>query len=318
MKSFFESPGAMFYAILVHVVLFAILTISLDWTSEPEEPAAPVNIVKATSVDEKKVQDQLNKLKKAEQDRIKKEKERQRKLDEEAKKARDKRQAEERKLREIEKKRLQEKRQLEQQKKQKQLELAKLEKQKKDKEKKLEDLAKKREAEEKARRLEEQKLAKAREEKKRLEIEAKQRKIEEEKRRKAEEEEMLRQAMIAEEQALLNEQMAAEEARLAAERDKQAQSVIAQYVGLIKQKVERNWRKPSATRSGLKCTVFVQLIPGGGIAHVEITKSSGDGIFDSSVLTAVRKSEPLPVPPDPDLFDRFRDVRFVFDPEKSQ
>ena len=123
--------------------------------------------------------------------------------------------------------------------------------------------------------------------------------------------------MIAEEQELLQEQMAAEEARLAAERDKAAQSEIAQYVGLIKQKVERNWRKPSAIRAGLSCTVFVRLIPGGGVSHVEITKSSGDGIFDASVEAAVKKAEPLPVPPDPDLFDRFRDVRFVFKPEEQ-
>ena len=61
-KSIFKSPGALFYAILVHVILFAILTVSLDWSSEPEEAAAPVNIVKATSVDEKKVEDQLKKL----------------------------------------------------------------------------------------------------------------------------------------------------------------------------------------------------------------------------------------------------------------
>lgn len=314
MKSFFDSPGPLFYAILVHVILFAILTVSLDWTSEPEEPAAPVNIVKATSVDEKKVQDQLKKLKKAEQDRIKKEKQRQKKLESEAKKAKEKRQAEEKRLREIEKLRQLEKQKLEKQKKQKQLELAKLDKQKKDKEKKLKDLKKK---QEQAKKQEEQRKAREYAEKKRKAEAERKRKIEEEKRRKQEEEEMLRQAMIAEEKAMLAEQMAAEDARLAAEREKQAQSVIAQYVGLIKQKVERNWRKPSATRANLKCTVFVQLIPGGGIAHVEITKSSGDGIFDSSVEKAVRKSEPLPVPPDPDLFDRFRDVRFVFDPSKN-
>lgn len=316
-KSIFKSPGALFYAILVHVILFAILTVSLDWTSEPEEAAAPVNIVKATSIDEKKVEDQLKKLKDAEQDRINKEKARQKKLDQEAEQARKQRQAEELRLRELEKRRLLEKRELEKQKIQKQEELAKLEKQKIAKEQKLLDLKKKREAEQQERVKEQKRLAQVREEKKRLEDEARQRKIEEEKRRKAEEEEMLRQAMLAEEKALLQDQMAAEEATLAAEREKQAQSVIAQYVGLIRQKIERNWRRPSGSRSGLSCEVFVRLIPGGGISHVEITKSSGDGIFDSSVEQAIRKAEPLPVPPDPDLFDRFRDVRFEFKPEQA-
>ena len=85
---------------------------------------------------------------------------------------------------------------------------------------------------------------------------------------------------------------------------------------MIKDKVERNWSKPANAKPGMSCTVFVRLIPGGGVSHVEITKSSGDGIFDSSVERAVRKAEPLPVPPDPALFDRFRDVRFVFKPEE--
>ncbi|WP_455219258.1 cell envelope integrity protein TolA, partial [Kaarinaea lacus] len=83
-----------------------------------------------------------------------------------------------------------------------------------------------------------------------------------------------------------------------------------------KDKVERNWSQPANAKPGMSCTVFVRLIPGGGVSHVEITKSSGDGIFDSSVERAVRKAEPLPVPPDPNLFDRFRDVRFVFKPEQ--
>jgi len=306
LNTIFKNPGPLFYAILVHIVLFAILTVSLDWSSESEEPVAPVNIVKATSVDEKKVQDQLNKLKKAEQDRIKKEQERQKKLEDEAKKAREQRQAEERKLREIEKKRLQEKRDLEKQKQVKNQELAKLDQQKKEKEKKLQDLQKKREAEEQARRLEQQKLQAAREEKKRLEVEA-------EKRRKAEEEELLRQQMLAEEQALRQDQMAAEEAKLAAENEKQAQSKVNEYRALIRQKIENNWRKPPSAKPGIVCKVKVFLIPGGSVRLVEIVKSSGDGIFDSTVDNAIRKADPLPLPPDPGLFDYFRELTFEFE-----
>jgi colicin import membrane protein len=107
-----------------------------------------------------------------------------------------------------------------------------------------------------------------------------------------------------------------EQQALTAERDRQTQSAIQKYTALIKQKVERNWRKPATANPGMSCTVFVRLIPGGDVAHVEITKSSGDGIFDSSVEKAVYKAVPLPVPPDPSLFDKFRDVRFVFKPEQ--
>jgi colicin import membrane protein len=66
----------------------------------------------------------------------------------------------------------------------------------------------------------------------------------------------------------------------------------------------------------MSCTVFVRLIPGGDVAHVEIVKSSGNGIFDSSVEKAVYKAVPLPVPTDPGLFEKFRDVKFEFKPEE--
>jgi len=300
-KTIFQSPRALFYAILVHIVLFAILTVSINWTSEPEKPVTPAVIVKATAVDESKIQAEVNKLKKAEQDRIRKEQEHQKQLDREAELARKKREAEEKRLAELEKKRQLEKQQLDQEKLRKQQELQA-------QEKKLKELDKKRQAQE-------QQLAKAQAEKQRLEQETKQRKIAEEKRRQAEEEEMMRKAMAAEEQALLKDQMAAEQAKLNAENEKRAQSEIQQYIGLIRQKVERNWLKPASAKAGMSCEVFVRLIPGGGVSHVEITQSSGDGFFDSSVEKAVRKAEPLPVPPDPDLFDRFRDVKFIFKPE---
>jgi colicin import membrane protein len=51
--------------------------------------------------------------------------------------------------------------------------------------------------------------------------------------------------------------------------------------------------------------------------HVEVTKSSGDASFDRSVETAVQKAVPLPLPADPALFERFREITFVFDPDQK-
>jgi colicin import membrane protein len=65
----------------------------------------------------------------------------------------------------------------------------------------------------------------------------------------------------------------------------------------------------------MSCTVAVQLIPGGAVMTARITRSSGDPIFDSSVEKAVLKASPLKLPPDASLFDRFRDLEFVFSPE---
>jgi colicin import membrane protein len=61
----------------------------------------------------------------------------------------------------------------------------------------------------------------------------------------------------------------------------------------------------------------VRLIPGGDVMHVEVVKSSGDASFDRSVETAVQKAVPLPLPADPALFEKFREITFVFDPDQK-
>jgi len=43
-------------------------------------------------------------------------------------------------------------------------------------------------------------------------------------------------------------------------------------------------------------------------------RSSGDPTFDRSVETAVYRAAPLPLPPDSALFDRFRELQFIFSP----
>ena len=38
--------------------------------------------------------------------------------------------------------------------------------------------------------------------------------------------------------------------------------------------------------------------------------------FDRSVLSAVRKASPLPMPADPALYEQFREIEFVFRPDE--
>lgn len=99
----------------------------------------------------------------------------------------------------------------------------------------------------------------------------------------------------------------------ARERSAREQSEVDHYVEIIKQTVEREWIKPVQWQ-GLRCRVRVKLMPGGEVLEVQIVAGSGDPLFDSSVETAVRKASPLPVPSGP-LFDRFRELEFVFNPQ---
>ena len=68
-------------------------------------------------------------------------------------------------------------------------------------------------------------------------------------------------------------------------------------------------------RKGLSCTVAVKLIPGGEVIDARVVKTSGNAAFDRSVETAVLKASPLPMPSEPGLQQRFRNINFEFKPE---
>ena len=114
----------------------------------------------------------------------------------------------------------------------------------------------------------------------------------------------------------MKQQIAAEErARAEAARAARGASAADKYKALIRQKVSRNWNRPAGTRAGLKCVVRVRLVPGGEVLQATVVRSSGDTVFDRSVENAVYKAAPLPLPPDADLFDYFREIEFLFSPE---
>lgn len=115
----------------------------------------------------------------------------------------------------------------------------------------------------------------------------------------------------------LQEQLAAEEkARQAAASAARAGSEIDKYRYLIKQRVTRSWNRPVGVSKGLTCDVLVRLTQGGEVLSVTVVRSSGNAVFDRSVEYAVYKAAPLPLPEDPTLFDNFRDIKFLFNPEE--
>lgn len=281
LKELRNNPRALALAVAVHVALIAALVVSLDWTRKPA-PVARVETVQATVVDETRVRAEQEKLKEAERKKQEEEQQRLRKLGQEAEQAKQARAQEQQRL-------------------------AELETQRKAEAERLEGL-RQQQAEQK-RQAEQQRLveekAKKDEQKRLADIEAK-RKIEEEKKsqeQQARREQQLKKQIEAEDRA------AADKAREAA-----AQSIIAQYTSLIEQKVRRNWLRPASAKEGMSCTVRVRLIPGGEVSDVRVVKGSGDELFDRSVVTAVYKASPLPLPPDASLFDYFRELEFVFKP----
>jgi len=127
-------------------------------------------------------------------------------------------------------------------------------------------------------------------------------------------EEKLRQKKA---EQMIQEQVAAEEkARQAAAHAARAATVVDKYKAIIRQQVSRNWSRPLGVPKGLQCVVNVHLTPSGEVLAAKVVRSSGNPLFDRSVENAVYKAAPLPLPDDPSLFDNFREIEFLFNPEE--
>jgi len=289
-KEFLKNPRALVYAVSIHVVLLLILVMSLKWNTKPAPLQGSGEIVKAVVIDEAKLQEEKQRKRQEEQ----------RKRDAEVAKRRAaelQRQAEEQKQRAAEQHR-REAQQAAEKKKQLIAEQKRQAKIKADKE------AKERQ------RIAEQKRQAEQEAKRKTAAEAEAKRKAEEK-RKADEARRQRENL-----EMMKQQMAQEEADRAAQaRAEQQRRELAtkmnQYALQLKNIVQRNWIRPPTSRSGLICTVHVRLIPGGEVVDAHVTKSSGDAAFDRSAETAVLKSSPLPIPPDPSL----REFDFIYNPE---
>lgn len=177
-------------------------------------------------------------------------------------------------------------------------------------EKRLEELRKKQKEEEI------QSKKKRAEEKKHL-AELEQERIEQEKKKKEAEEQLtLLEKQRADKQAQLErEEKQRKEQAAQKERAKYVQSEVEKYRVLIQGDITRSWIFPASYQKGMKCKIKVRLIPSGDVVSIAIVQSSGNIAFDRSVEMAVQKASPLPVPNSGSgLFDHFRELELVFDP----
>ncbi len=268
-------------AIALHVVVITALVIGFRWpaiTGQDTEiiQAVAVEDPKEVQAEERKREEEARK-RKEEEARKREEQARQRKLEQERKRI------------EAEKQRLAEVRKKEEETRRKAVE------------------ERRRKEEQERQRLEDEKRRLA-EERQRIETErqriAEERRQREEEERKKQAEEQLAAAMAAEERE-----------REEAERRARALTAAEKYKILIRQKVSRNWVRPTGTEKGLQCTIRVRLAASGDVLKVGIVRSSGNEVFDRSVENAVYKASPLPLPEERDLFDYFRDIEFLFNPE---
>ena len=138
--------------------------------------------------------------------------------------------------------------------------------------------------------------------------EAAQRAAEERAQQQAEEQAQRAAKDKARRESELRAQLAAEERVNAARGSAEA----AAWIALIRDRVTRAWIRPPSARAGVNCEVHVTQVPGGVVTGVQIGECNGDAAVRESIEAAVYRASPLPMPSNPDLFDR--SLKFNFHP----
>lgn len=143
-------------------------------------------------------------------------------------------------------------------------------------------------------------------------------KIEEAKKKRLQEEQLkrLQQELLAED-AKPTQQEARKEGAPGPKTDVSVASLgeMEKYIGLISGKIRRNVNKQLCGNGKPELRLVISLMPTGEVIGTpKLVKGSGIAACDEAVERAILQSQPLPVPTQPDLFARFRDLNLTFKP----
>lgn len=301
-----------FAAVLLHVALFLFLFISAHFNHKMEPPAviqavfvqSPQGKMQAKEKQDQQVQEEIKQQKKAEQQ---KQAEQQQKI----------LQQQQRKLaQEQQQKQAQEQQKLEQQQKQVHEQQQKLLLQQKQEQQAKELAAQKLAQQQKEKALEQERLLKQQQEQFAKELQQEQqRQIDQtakqlaaEKAERLKQQQAMEQKRIADMRADLNNET---NARLAAAQ-KLRQETWGDKIAAI---VKSHWIRPYGSPDVFQCKVKVQLLPGGSVVGATVIDSCGNSGLDASVVRAVLKSDPLPMPDNPEDFTS--PVTIIFEPNNN-
>lgn len=112
------------------------------------------------------------------------------------------------------------------------------------------------------------------------------------------------QAQIAEEQRAF---LTARRTQLNREIDRYKRQLVAA--------IGHRWLVPKGADPASVCQLLIHTALTGDVLNVTLVKSSGNLALDRSVLAAVRKASPLPMPSDPALFNQFSELYLTVKPE---
>lgn len=84
----------------------------------------------------------------------------------------------------------------------------------------------------------------------------------------------------------------------AGSKNSKGKDVSASYLALISGLIRQNWNIPDTVPKNLEAVLSVRILPNGQIIIEGFEKHSGNTLFDSSVIRAIKNSSPLPPPKD--------------------
>lgn len=112
---------------------------------------------------------------------------------------------------------------------------------------------------------------------------------------------------------------AAAEAKRAAEVLAASSGVVDEYKARIVSKIKRNVNKQVCGSGKPELVFAIAMMPTGEVSgNPRLVKSSGLPACDQAVERAILQSQPLPLPPQPELFAQFRDLNLKFRPNEDQ
>ncbi|MCR4303833.1 MAG: TonB C-terminal domain-containing protein [Gallionella sp.] len=123
-----------------------------------------------------------------------------------------------------------------------------------------------------------------------------------------------RERIAAQQAAQAAREKAEQAAREQTEKDAAAGRIVDEYKAKIMAKIRSNINMPPDVAKNARAEFSVTLLPGGAVLPPRLTRPSGNAAYDNAVERAILKSDPLPLPRDAALFNRFRELKLVFKP----
>lgn len=149
-------------------------------------------------------------------------------------------------------------------------------------------------------------------------------KVAEEAKKRAEDLKRLQQLLAQDDQQLQNEAQQHEtknaaEAKRAAETLAASSGVVDEYKSRIVAKIKRFVNKQVCGTGRPELVFTIALMPTGEVSgNPRLVKGSGLSACDQAVERAILQAQPLPLPPQPELFAQFRDLNLKFRPNDDQ